>query len=427
MATSLQPVQPTPVQVPQYQAPQTPQLTPFGQTPNNSPIPFSAPGTGSMNFTPTSTGVQAGNTNYLGSTIAPTSLNDPVQMAQQAFQTFQAASQPAYDKALRDATQQAAGAGQLGSGQLRSSLGDVAQQQQLALDTEQQTLLQNALQQENQNTYQNVGIAQQQQGFQAQQQATAEQDALARANLGLQATTGLGSLQLGQASLAQQGSLAEQGLGLQAAGLTGQLGGQETLAAKGQDIASQQFQQSFAQNASQFGQTYALQKAQQDLNQQVQTGQLSIEQANQKLAELQNTQQYGLAQAGLTGYTSDGTQTLAGQQLANQQQQFEQSLGLGQQQLASQTQLGQQNLLAQLLIGLGAPTSGKSPISDAEIQQLFQQLRSGNLGAPAKPVQPNIYQVGAGPSGIQGATGGYGTGSGDANPAWQTYTQQMFA
>lgn len=407
------PVQTTP-QAPQAQAikpkPTPSALGPTNQTPgalsagNQSPY---------ANLTPTSAGG-----NLLGQTITPGAVTDPVSIAQQSFQTFAQQSDPYYQKALRDATAAGAAKGQLGSGQLRTSYGDLANQRNLQLQGEEQSLLQNALTQANANAYQNVGVAQQQQQFQAQQQQAAYNQALQNAQQALNAQLGLGTLgvqqgaltgtyggqqTLGAQQLAQQGSQFGQSLGLQqqAQNLAQQLGlgnlslGQQSLAQQGtqfgQSLAAQQAQNA-AQNQlaqqqlalnSQLGlgnlgvqqgqlslaqqgqaEQYGLQQAAQALNEKVATGQLSIAQAQQQLAELQNRQNYGLAQGGLTG-TYNGQQTLAAQQLG------------------SQTALGQQNILVQLANALGLPAD--SPQAAAIYRQIF-----GSLVKPPTVTTPTI-------------------------------------
>jgi len=75
------------------------------------------------------------------------SINEPA-LAQQEFNTFAQQSDPAYQLALRQATQAASATGSLGSGQLETSYGDLANQRNLQLTGEQQALEENALQQQ---------------------------------------------------------------------------------------------------------------------------------------------------------------------------------------------------------------------------------------------------------------------------------------
>lgn len=93
-----------------------------------------------------------------------------------------------------------------------------------------------------------------------------------------QGSQGIAQQQANTATAAQQAQAQYQ---------QGQLG----VAEKQVALQDSQFQQNFTQNVSQFGQTYALQKAAQDLNTKVQNGQLDNQTAQQALAELtQRTQ-----------------------------------------------------------------------------------------------------------------------------------------
>jgi len=77
--------------------------------------------------------------------ITPGAMLDRFGLAQQQFDTFANSTSPQYQAALRDATRSAAGAGRLGSGMLRTSYGDLANQRNLQLDTQRENLFQNAL------------------------------------------------------------------------------------------------------------------------------------------------------------------------------------------------------------------------------------------------------------------------------------------
>lgn len=132
-------------------------------------MPF-APG---VNLTPTT--VDNALTN---DTITPGPMADRFKIAQDQWQNFVNATQPQYDAQLRDAERNAFGAGRGVSGALRTSLGDLANQRSLALDTQKNDFLNNALSGSIEDAYRNIGIAQQQQGFQAGQQGTAFNQAL---------------------------------------------------------------------------------------------------------------------------------------------------------------------------------------------------------------------------------------------------------
>ncbi len=114
----------------------------------------------------------------LNQVISPGALTNPVDLANAAWKTFQQQTNPQYQADLRDANRMAAAGGALGSGTLNTSLGDIANQRQNTLQSAQQQLMESALGQANQNAYQNVGIAQQQQGFQNQQQQEAVNNSL---------------------------------------------------------------------------------------------------------------------------------------------------------------------------------------------------------------------------------------------------------
>jgi hypothetical protein len=70
---------------------------------------------------------------------------DRTKLAQQMFDTFTQSTNPAYEASIRDATRAAAGAGRIGSGQLRTSYGNLANQRNLQLGTAQQQFMQDAL------------------------------------------------------------------------------------------------------------------------------------------------------------------------------------------------------------------------------------------------------------------------------------------
>lgn len=116
--------------------------------------------------------------------ITPGPATDRYAIAQDQLKNYNDATQPYYQSALRDATSQAAGAGQLGSGQLRTSLGNLANQRNLQLETQGNSFLNDALTGSINDAYTNVGIAQQQQGFQAGQQNQSFNQGLAGTQLG---------------------------------------------------------------------------------------------------------------------------------------------------------------------------------------------------------------------------------------------------
>ncbi len=164
-------------------------------------------------------------------------------------------------------------------------------------------------------------------------------------------------------------------------------------------------------------------QAEQALDERVQMGQLSIADRNQALQELQNTQQFGLQEAGVTGQYG-GQQTLAAQiGLGNL------SLGQAAQKLQEQVQLGNLTLaqkdraLAELtgqrnwevqqatLIGQmgGQETLGGRAQTEAERQGEWQRQfdtgqATGYLSGPGGTQQETLERQ----LGIAGLTGAYG-------------------
>lgn len=254
---------------------------------------------------------------YVNRTIQPGPATDRIALATRSFDTFQRATDPAYKASLDAAAAKAASVGQLGSGQLRTSIGDLASNRALALDTERQSLLDKAISDSIADQYANIGIAQQQQGFQAGREDAAAAQRLAEA------------------------------------GLTGSLGGAPTLAGQQLELArsGQNFSQNLATQQQKLSEqlglgSLSLQEAQQKLNTLVQTGQLSLAQAQQALAEKQNTQSFGLATRAqdLSEKTQATNAALAerGQSLAETT--AAQNFGLAQRQQSLSEQIGLGNL-----------------------------------------------------------------------------------
>lgn len=113
------------------------------------------------------------NNSLLGKTLLAGPETDRFKIAGDQLANWDAASEPYFQANLRSASQNAAGRGQLGSGMLRGRLGDITGQHDLERSTQGKGFLQNALTGSIDDAYKNVGIAQQQQGFQAGQQQTA--------------------------------------------------------------------------------------------------------------------------------------------------------------------------------------------------------------------------------------------------------------
>lgn len=275
---------------------------------------------------------------------APSTTGTPqnrLQLAQTAFDTFAKSTAPQYTADLRQATQMAAGKGQIGSGGLRTTYGNLANQRSLALDTARDNLINQAVT-----------------GTIADQQAAAN-TAIAQQNAD---TSRLGTT----------GSLS-----LQQAGLTGTLNGEQTLAAKQQEIQTkvalgqltvEQGQLELAKlsqqtAAGQAQQGLDLQKQAEAAQEKYQAGQLSLADRDQALRELAQSQGNTLEQEKLT---------LAKDQLDQQGKQF--GLSLAQQkdlaELADATQnrqldissaQGQNTLIVELARIMGTSTENIDP------------------------------------------------------------------
>lgn len=145
-----------------------PKMNPINQAPTAP-----APAQGAVNLSPTDP-----NNALTAQTITPGSMADRFKLAQDRFATFTASSDPAYQAALRDANRMGAAAGGLGSGQLRTSLGDLALNRSRDLTNARDTLFQNALEGTIGDSWNSIGLAERQQAFQNQQQQQAFEQAL---------------------------------------------------------------------------------------------------------------------------------------------------------------------------------------------------------------------------------------------------------
>lgn len=306
-----------------------------------------------------------------------------IDLANQAVETSAKATDPYYQKSLRDAVSTAAGAGRLGSGMLRTSLGDLARNRALELDTLRSNAINTAT-----NSALDDAFRERDQGLASEQlQLSGE---LGRGNLGVaqqqantSQTSALGNLELAKTGQQIQQSQFGQSLDLQKTG-------------QAADIAAQQAQLELArsgqaQQASQFGQQLDFQKAQADIDAQFRAGTLSLAQRNQALQELQAKQQHDLATSQLdlarTGQEQQfGLDTqrvqLAKDQLAQQAAQFgasqEQQMAIAK--LADATAnrsidinsaQGHQQLLVQLAQILGTSTAN---IPAAFLNSVLQAL-----------------------------------------------------
>lgn len=164
-----------PAQVPQVpQAPQMPQQeqTATVTPPALQPMPVGQQGGGFPQTDPSNPLTER--------TIQRDPLVDRFNLARQQFDTFVQATDPQYQAALRQANRYGAATGRLGSGDLRTDFGNLAQQRDLQLRTAQNEFLQNALGGSIEDQFRDIGIAQQQQGFQNQQQQQAFENELRR-------------------------------------------------------------------------------------------------------------------------------------------------------------------------------------------------------------------------------------------------------
>jgi len=82
---------------------------------------------------------------------------DRVQLAKDTLNTLRTASEPGYQADLQDAMRYGAAGGQVGSGQLRTHLGDLALQHTRDLQTEQDRLAQNATEGSIQDSFNKLG------------------------------------------------------------------------------------------------------------------------------------------------------------------------------------------------------------------------------------------------------------------------------
>lgn len=193
-----------------------------------------------------------------------------LQLATNAFDTFARSSEPAYAADLRQATQAAAGKGQIGSGGLRTTYGNLANQRSLALDTQRDSLINAAT----------TGTIADQQAADANRIAQQNADTsrigttgnleTARGTLALAQGEATGTVNGQQTVAARQ---ADQDAAIRTAGLTGILNGTETLQAK-QDAINAAIAQGHLTNEQ--GQLALSQLAQSQSNTQA-TGRLALD------------------------------------------------------------------------------------------------------------------------------------------------------
>lgn len=175
------PIAPHPgMQVPGKPADANPSQVPLSLSPANSqaapppapsPVPLAAGNaTPYASVTPNAPGAA---TDYTNKTIAPGAGVDRLALAQSNWDNFAKSTEPDYKAAIRDTDTAAAGAGQIGSGMLRTRHGDLALARSHDLDSAKTSFLNDATSGSIDDNYRNIGIAQQQQGFQNDQQQQA--------------------------------------------------------------------------------------------------------------------------------------------------------------------------------------------------------------------------------------------------------------
>lgn len=163
---------PTPTPLASAQTPNAGLPPAGGQAGAPSPIPL-ATGSGASPYATATTNTPGSSTDYLNKTITPGAGVDRLALAKSNFENFRTSTEPEYQAALREAGQSGAASGQVGSGMLRGRLGDIGLARTRDLQSAETSNLNNATEGSIGDAYNNIGIAQQQQGFQAGQQGTA--------------------------------------------------------------------------------------------------------------------------------------------------------------------------------------------------------------------------------------------------------------
>lgn len=309
----------------------------------------SAQAPGQAGGTPSLTMAQTPVTTPAPTVAAPTAPVDRVKLATDIFNTTAASTAPAYEAAQRGAVSTGAGLGQLGSGQLRTSEGNLELARERDLDTLRSTLVNSAT-----------------------------QGSIEDANTAFQQQIAGGGLSIAQqnANTTQTGTLG--GLGIQQ--------GQLDLAKTGQEAQIELAKKSLEQSGIQFNATLAEQQAarlQQGSQFNAQLAQ-SGDQFKQSLA--QNAEQFGLSQ----------TQAMALAKLNDAT--ANRSIDVSQEQ-------GKNQLLIQLAGILGGPTGTLNPGIMAGIAKLF------GITLPADTTTTGTGG-GSGGGGTGTGTGGGGTTDG---------------
>ena len=155
---------------------------------------------------------------------------DRYQLALQGLKDWNTASQPEFEADARDLARSAAGRGQLGSGMLRTRQGDLVANRERERQYRGSNALRDALTGSIEDSFRDVGVAQQQQGFQQGQQESAFEQALREAQGEDALTNSAFSRDLQRSMWGSQGNPGDTQLALadiygkQAAGATGAAG-----------------------------------------------------------------------------------------------------------------------------------------------------------------------------------------------------------
>lgn len=155
--------------------------------------------------------------------ITPGASLDRFALANQQYDTYASSTDPQYQAALRDAARAAAATGQLGSGMLRTSYGDLANTRAQSLQNERDTLFQNALQGSVQDAQTQFSDLLAEQGYQTAAQNQAFNQGVTGASLQDQLTNSAFQRALEQATYGSSGNPADMYLTLSQ--LTGQQSG----------------------------------------------------------------------------------------------------------------------------------------------------------------------------------------------------------
>jgi hypothetical protein len=137
---------------------------------------------------------------------------DRFKIAGDQWDAFQKSTAPQYEADQRSAMRRAAAGGALGSGMLQTSLGDLSLNRANALDAQKQNFLSEALKGTIADQFGDVGIAQQQQGFQQGQQQQAFGNEVTREQLQESLTNGSFQRALQQLTAGSSGNPADTAL-----------------------------------------------------------------------------------------------------------------------------------------------------------------------------------------------------------------------